>query len=183
MSGPYLAAEDSSLLREALEEYSGDVALEIGAGNAGNLLALSKGFSYAVGTDLTRPMMVDWRQRGCDYVIADGASCVRDGCVDLVAFNPPYLPGEGDSRVEGGRRLEVPLKFLRDALRVVRPKGRVVMLLNDEADMGQFMTACSEAGFSLAPVAKRHLFFEELTVYEARSVSDAGGAQAGRQRR
>ena len=174
MTGPYLASEDSALLREVLEAYSGGSFLEIGAGNGGNLVALAGRFHSAVGTDLVAPGMGDWKEKGADFIVADGASCVRVGSFDLVAFNPPYLPGqvEDDPATEGGAGLEVPMRFLRDALKAVKLTGRVVMLLNDQAPVGEFEAECSRHGFMLVQVAKRHLFFEELAVYEASATQD-----------
>ena len=179
MSGrPYLSSEDSRLLREALGPYSGERYLEIGAGNAGGLVKLSKRFSTVVGTDIVRPSMSDWREAGASVVLTDGASCLRDGSFDLVAFNPPYLPVVvgGDVAVEGGEELEVPKRFLSEALRVVAPGGRVVMLLNDSSPMGPFEEECAKRGFRLQVLAKRRVFFEELTVYEAmRPMASASG--------
>jgi release factor glutamine methyltransferase len=97
---PYLASEDSALLRSALGAYSGETCLEIGAGNGGNLLSLSERFDMVVGTDVVRPDMDDWKEKGPSYVLADGGSCLKDAAFDLVAFNPPYLKtaGAGTSR-------------------------------------------------------------------------------------
>ncbi|MGD1054971.1 MAG: hypothetical protein ABR867_02680 [Nitrososphaerales archaeon] len=169
MNRPYLASEDSALLRGVLKTHSGGSALEIGAGNCGNLIVLAKGFETAVGTDIFMPEMTDWRASGADFLIADGASCLRLGSFDLVAFNPPYLPTEvgDDPSTEGGASLEVPMRFLRDALGAVKVTGKIVMLLNDQAHVGEFEAECSRHGFRLSKVATRHLFFEELSVYEA----------------
>jgi release factor glutamine methyltransferase len=169
MNRPYLASEDSALLREVLKNYSGESALEIGAGNCGNLVALAKGFETAVGTDIVMPEMTDWKATGSDFLMADGASCFRSGSFDLVAFNPPYLPNAvvEDPSTEGGVALEVPMKFLRDAVRVVKLTGRIVLLLNDQAPIEEFETECSRHGFRLSKLATSHLFFEELSVYEA----------------
>jgi methylase of polypeptide subunit release factors len=132
-------------------------------------LTLAKGFKTVVGTDIIVPEMTDWRTQGADFVIAEGASCIRNDYFDLVAFNPPYLPIEvrNDPCTEGGAELEVPMKFLREALRVVKKEGRIIMLLNDQAPMAKFEAECSRQGFRVAKVATRHLFFEELCVYEA----------------
>ena len=172
-SDPYLAAEDSALLREALKACHGETCLEIGAGNGGNLVNLAGRFELVVGTDLVRPEMEDWRKEA-DYLLADGASCFRDACFDLVAFNPPYLKegNAGDRSVEGGENLEVPKKFLASALRVVRPDGRIVMLLDGDAAVDDFELMVSEHGFSLRKLATRHLFFEELAVYGASAVDE-----------
>lgn len=169
MSGtPYLASEDSALLRKTLRDYSGRSCLEIGAGNGGNLVDLSDRFARVVGTDLVRPAMSDWKA-GADFVLADGASCFTGSSFDLVAFNPPYTPGDGtgDVAVDGGRSQEVARRFLADALRMVKKSGKVVFLLSDDAEFGVFEKMCAELGFTLRRVAARRGFFEELTVYEA----------------
>jgi release factor glutamine methyltransferase len=169
MNRPYIASDDSALLRTVLATYSGATVLEIGAGNGGNLIELKNRFRRVVGTDLQRPGARDWKGEGADYILADGASCLQDGSFDLVAFNPPYLPLEmtNDLAVEGGKGLEVPMKFLQEALRVVKRNGKVVLLLNDQAPVEMFEAACARKGFALRKVAARHLFFEELSVYEA----------------
>ena len=166
--GPYLASEDSALLRAALVGYSGESCLEIGAGNGGNLIALAKGFKVVVGTDMVRPSMADWRKQS-DFVLADRAACLRSESFDLVAFNPPYLEGDetGDVAVEGGRRLEAPMAFLSEALRVVKGDGKVVFLVNGAMDLEEMKAACGEWGFELRLLASRRVFFEVLLVYEA----------------
>jgi release factor glutamine methyltransferase len=166
---PYLASDDSALLRSTLEGYSGSRCLEIGAGNGGNLIDLSRSFDLTVGSDLTRPGMGDWSLAGADYVLTDRAGCFRDGTFDLVVFNPPYLPSNGvdDPATDGGERGDVPLGFLREALRVVKSSGKTLMLLSEENPVDEFKAECNRRGFGLRRVATRRLFYEALTVYEA----------------
>lgn len=164
----YTSNEDSALLRRGLEGYAGGSFLEIGAGNGGTLVGLAGRFRASVGTDLTKPDMSDWKNSGADFVLADTASCFRASTFDLVAFNPPYLLGEsGDRAVDGGAAMEVPLRFLVEALRVVKKSGSVVFLMNDEAELGNLRAACSKAGFELELILKKKMFFEELAVYAA----------------
>ncbi len=101
--------------------------------------------------------------------MADCASCLKDSSFDLVAFNPPYLRENWaeDSAVGGGIGLEVPKRFLEEALRVVRPVGRIVMLLNDQADIAEFVQVCAARGFKLRQIGSKRVFFEELSIYEA----------------
>ena len=163
----YISSEDSALLRSALQGLSGDSCLEIGAGNCGGLVELRGKFELVVGTDLFRPATSDWRGKGIEFVLTDAASCLRSNSFDLVAFNPPYLAAEAsdDIAVEGGKELEVPKAFLREALRTVKRRGKIVFLLNDEADVGEFEEMCSVKSFVLKRLAARRVFFEELVVY------------------
>jgi methylase of polypeptide subunit release factors len=175
MSGThYLASEDSALLRRTMAEFSGDSCLEIGAGNAGALVDLTKRFNTVVGTDLTVPAMTDWRGAGASFLLANGASCLRSSTFDLVAFNPPYIAEavRDDPTVEGGERLEVPLMFFAEALRVVKPGGKILMLLNDEANLTDFRGICEASGFRMERVSSQRVFFEELAVYLASSANE-----------
>jgi release factor glutamine methyltransferase len=166
--GAYLSSQDSALLRRALRCYKGRMCLEIGAGNCGTLAELAERFWLAVGTDLVLPSAGAGRG---EFVLADGASCFRDSSFDLVAFNPPYLESEElvDRAVDGGRGgVEVPLHFMREALRVVKKRGgRVVMLLPTAAPVEPFEAECRRAGARLRRVQSERLFFEELSVFEA----------------
>lgn len=166
----YIASEDSALLRKALRGSSGRRFLEIGAGNGGNLVRISEGFQLVLGTDLVRPSMTDWKDVGANFILADGASCLRDHVFDLVAFNPPYLPADVEDRaVDGGSRLEVPKEFLKEALRVARRDGEVILLLNDAAEQHEFEALCEKAGFTLRLLESRKLFYEELFVFSAKA--------------
>ena len=166
--GPYLASEDSALLRSVAARYSGASFLEIGAGNAGTLEAAAERFRIAAGTDLVAPGTAGWRRAGASFVLSDLARCFTDGSFDLVAFNPPYVPSEAveDPATDAGEGGSVPLSFLAEALRVVREGGRVLMLLSSDSPLERFEEACRRSGFGMKPVAKRRLFYETLTVYE-----------------
>jgi release factor glutamine methyltransferase len=169
MSGTqYLASGDSALIRKVLRDYSGESALEIGAGNGGNLIDLADRFDLVVGTDIVRPGVADWQGKGAQFILADGATCLKDSAFDLIAFNPPYLRGEIlDRAVDGGLDLEVPGKFMNEALRVVKPTGRIVFLLSHEADLDRFDRVCITKRFNVRRVAAERGFFEELSVYVA----------------
>lgn len=165
----YISSEDSALLRSALRGRAGGRCLEIGAGNTGGLVELSGRFEHAVGSDILKPEMGDWRDAGADFVLADRAGCFRDKIFDLVFFNPPYVPSDTieDSAVDAGKEDDVPLAFLRDALRVVKDSGKVLMLVYGEKPSYELEGECERKGFQLAKVGETHVFYEDLSVYEA----------------
>ena len=168
-SETYLSSDDSALLRKALMRYSGGSCLEMGTGNGGGLIELSKGFELTIGTDLGVPSDSAWRRDSVDLVLADSASCFRDGSFDLVAFNPPYLPSDqpADRAVDGGKEgEEVTMHFLAEAMRVSRPEGRIVILLSNENPLAPVEEVCQRNGFSIRPLETKHLFYETLSVYE-----------------
>ncbi|MDA4128069.1 MAG: hypothetical protein OK422_01175 [Thaumarchaeota archaeon] len=164
---PYLSSDDSLLLRQAIGGFRGTTCLEIGFGNGGNLHSLAGGFSLAVGTDLeaARPRP---GEKNLEVVRADSATCFRESVFDLVAFNPPYVPSVGieDLAVDGGRGgVEVPLTFLREALRVVKKGGKIVMLLSSLNDTDVIKEFCTAERVTMRKIARRRLFYETLSVY------------------
>lgn len=167
----YLPAEDTMALMRALRGYSGPSCLEIGFGSGVVLQSLAGRFETVVGTDvLTLGQARRAKSRGVELVLTDRARCFRDGVFDLVAFNPPYLPSEEpkDRTVDGGRGgIEVPLSFLREAMRVARPGGKVVFVMSDEADLEQFERDREAEGSPLVAKERSALFYESLVVYEA----------------
>ncbi len=170
-SKTYVPSEDTALLIEVLSGFEGERCLEIGFGSGAVLASLSGRFSLSVGTDV---MPLDQaresaRGRAAGVILADRASCFRPGAFDLVAFNPPYLPSEGfqDRAVDGGEGgVEVSIKFLDDALRVLKKDGRIVLLLSDRGDLQRFLARSKTMGLSAVEKRRKRLFYETLVVYE-----------------
>ncbi len=168
-SRTYLSSDDSALLRSVMRGRSGDASLEIGAGNGGGMAELALGFGLVVGTDMVLPEHAREGIGRNNLVVADTATCFRGRVFDLVAFNPPYIPTPTveDAAVDGGvEGTEVPLRFLREALRVVKKDGRVLMLLSSENPTEVFEEECGRSGFKMTKIAGKRLFYETLSVYE-----------------
>ncbi len=167
----YLPSDDTAMLARELASHRGESCLEIGFGSGAILESISPRFETVVGTDIVSVADAVAAKGSAEVVLADRAACFRERTFDLVAFNPPYLPSNGieDATVDGGRGgLEVPLAFLEDALRVLRPGGTVVALLSDEADLDGFIRACKERGLRIEEKARTKLFYESLVVFSIR---------------
>jgi release factor glutamine methyltransferase len=160
------------MLRDALGGFNGDSCLEMGFGSGAVLASVSGRFGLAVGTDVIA--LEDARlARGArvELVLADRATCFREGAFDLVFFNPPYLPSGPveDEAVDGGPTgIEVPTSFLDEGLRVLRRDGAIVALLSNEGDLKSFLSHCSTLGLAVESVAEKRLFYETLSVFTMR---------------
>jgi release factor glutamine methyltransferase len=168
----YLPAEDTFLIRDALKGFSGGSCLEIGFGSGAVLASVSGRFGLAVGTDVVSledaKLATDPR---LELLLADRATCFRDGVFDLVFFNPPYLPSLliEDRAVDGGPTgVEVPVLFLEEGLRVLREGGTIVALLSTEGDPASFLSHCSNLGLEVETVTEKRLFYETLSVLTIR---------------
>src|SRR5271154_1181607 len=110
----YLPSEDTATLARTLRSYRGGRCLEIGFGSGAILQSLIPRFETVIGTDILSIAQAVAAKGEAEVVLADRATCFREGVFDLVVFNPPYLPSETieDRTVDGGKGgLEVPLAF------------------------------------------------------------------------
>jgi len=72
-----------------------------------------------------------------------------------------------DRTTDGGEGGEaVTLRFLGDAMRVSRPRGKLVVLLSSQNPLEPIERMCRNNGFSMRLLRTKRLFFEALSVYE-----------------
>ena len=175
----YSPAEDTFLLVDVLRRYAVDRVLEIGVGSGLVVSELTEKNNLAVGVDMdgravrrvksTMSRKSGWSK--VNLVRCDSASPFRDGVFDLVVFNPPYLPSEvvGDTAVDGGSGgVEVSKAWFREASRCLRRGGRVVFVTSSLSDADGFLRYVEGFGFEVEVLGTARLFFEELSVIEAR---------------
>jgi methylase of polypeptide subunit release factors len=164
----YLSSDDSELLRKVLGHYSGDRCLEIGIGYGSNLLELKDRFFGVVGTDLTKTDGFGVN-RGSDLVISDSGTCFRAACFDLVVLNPPYVPSDEffDPTTDGGKfGFEVIERFLREATRLIKSRGRILLVFSSLNPMKKLVSLCSRLKLRIEVADIISVFFETLTVFE-----------------
>jgi hypothetical protein len=69
--------------------------------------------------------------------------------------------------VDGGAGgLDLALRFLLEAIRVVKNAGRIVLLLSSDNPVAPIREVCERNGLSMRLVGTKHLFYETLSVYE-----------------
>jgi len=175
----YQPAEDSDLLaRTAAERVSaGDRALDVGTGSGYVAARLAEAGAAAVGVDLSPLACREAADNGVPVVRGDLVSPFQDGSVDLVAFNPPYLPTPEDaewddwmehalSGGEDGRRLVDP--FLDDVGRVLRSEGRALLLVSSLTGIDEVRAYAAEQGLESVELASEKHPYERLVVLEFR---------------
>ncbi|WP_254544218.1 HemK2/MTQ2 family protein methyltransferase [Halomarina pelagica] len=178
----YQPAEDSDLLaRAAARRLGGDErVLDVGTGSGyvAATVAAATG-ARVIGADVSPLAVREARERGVPVVRADLLDPFRDGAFDAVLFNPPYLPTdpahEWDDWMEralsggpDGRRVVDP--FLADVRRVLRPDGRVFLLVSSLTDVETVRETGRENGLDGEVIAEESFPFERLVVLELRAV-------------
>ena len=171
----YGASEDSHLLAEAVVEDAeeGDRALDIGTGSGYVAAALAEAGVDVIGTDLNPAACRQAGEAGISVLRANLLDPIRADAVDLVTFNPPYLPADPDtewgdwmqaalSGGEDGRAVVDP--FLADVGRVLRDGGRAFLLVSSLTGIDEVQEYATAQGLESSIVAEKSFPFERLVV-------------------
>lgn len=172
----YEPAEDSRLLaRSVVDDLSGSpLVVDVGTGS-GYVGAVIRDETDAevVGSDINPKACRRARERGLPVVRADLVQAFCGGSVDVVVFNPPYLPvdpsAEWDdwfevalSGGESGR--EVIEAFLNDVGRVLAGDGWVYLLVSTFTGVDRVVEYAGACGFSVVALADVSYPEETLSV-------------------
>ena len=174
----YEAAEDSRLLAEtAVDRVDGDervLEVGVGSGYVARRVAEETG-ARVVGCDVNPDACAAAREEDIEAVRANLVDPFAADSFDAVLFNPPYLPTpperEWDDPLEhalsggaDGRRVVRP--FLADVGRVLRPDGRVLLLVSSLTDVDAVSELAADAGLTAREVAAEKFPWERLVVLE-----------------
>lgn len=171
----YETSEDTLLLADCVRQYSGGYALEIGVGAGLVLDELGRQFSEVAGSDVAFDALRRCKGKAglvcCDA--ASAFSCREH--FDLVVSNPPYLPDEAkddktktyDRTVHGGPAgIETAVHFIRSALPVLKPSGRILVVVSSLADFKALDNFIAEMNVRKKVIREKRLFYETLYVIE-----------------
>ncbi len=169
----YAPAEDTWLLLRAArtECRDGERVLEIGCGSGAVSAALSRR-AHVLATDINPHAVRVARDMGIEVVRTDLFSGIC-GRVDLVLFNPPYLPTQPEERrddwleyaLDGGPDGRATIsRFLSGIGRVLAPSGRALLLVSSLTGFREVCTLIAQAGFVSEVVLEEQVEGELLTV-------------------
>ena len=176
----YQPAEDSRLLAETALGYveTADLVLDVGTGSGyvARQLAGEAGVTV-VATDLNPHACRQARAADLPVVRADLLGPIRDGVVDIVVCNPPYLPTDADdewgdwmeralSGGETGRAVVEP--FLADLRRVIVPDSEAFLLVSSLTGVEAVRREARANGLTSMVVASESHSFEKLVVLHLR---------------
>ncbi len=173
----YEPAEDSYLLAQACaDEIDGDErVLDVGTGTGYVAASIREETGATVfGIDINPLACTRAASHGIPVLRGDLVSAIDARCVDVVVSNPPYLPTSPEEErsdwlsvaVSGGPTgREVLRRLLADVGRVLRPDGRVYVLVSSLMDVERVRETAGERGFTATEIARDDRFpFEVLSV-------------------
>ena len=91
---------------------------------------------------------------------------------DTIIFNPPYLPEEKDLKTKdkalygGNQGYELIEKFMKEADNHLKEKGKILMVFSSITGKKKVDEIIKKECFKAKLLDTRHIFFEDLFVYE-----------------
>lgn len=168
----YLPSDDSIFLSNIVNDYHGQLALEIGTSSGTIFRELSKNFSIVIGTDidfnsLKLSLMMSKNDR---LICCDAATALHNVIFDLIVSNPPYLPNamnHTDKTVDGGPTgIEVSIHFLTSAIDKLNNNGKILILVSSQSDKVILERFISKNNLIKKQIAQKDLFYETLQIIE-----------------
>jgi release factor glutamine methyltransferase len=187
----YYPREDSLLLAEVLEKtkIKGSI-LDIGSGSGLLAIIMAKAAdvtavdvsSLAVKTTLQNAEINKIKLKAMQ---SDLFSKVK-GKFDLIVFNPPYLPAQAETNLNGqatdtkdanlynditysgGKKGRTVIsKFVRNAKKYMKKNGKILLLISSLTGEKEVLALFNKNRFKTKIIARQKIPFEELMVIEA----------------
>lgn len=175
----YEPAEDTFLLAANLTVEERSDVLEIGTGTGLLALFCAAKARRVIAVDVSREAAVCAKLnakrndlKNVDVIRGDLFGALADGALfDLIAFNPPYLPEDGEAASAawsgGPDGRAVIQRFLQQVRQHLKKEGRLAMIGSSLSDYEATLSTLKASGFEAKVLAKKRFFFEELTIIEA----------------
>ncbi|MBI3623941.1 methyltransferase [Candidatus Pacearchaeota archaeon] len=171
----YPPSKDSYLLVEVLKKYVKNKkikALDMGSGSgiqAESLINIGIKKENMTIVDINPKAIVHLKtQFPKSQVIKSNLFEKVKGKFDLIVFNPPYLPEnkhDKEKDTSGGKKGdETILKFLKQLKKHLNKNGRCFLLTSSLTPMERIKQEFKN--YKVKQVAKKKLFYEELTAWE-----------------
>ncbi len=175
----YNPSDDSYMLLKVADVSTGESFLEMGCGTGLVALHAARLGAKVTASDVS-PRAVDCARRNAarnhirmDVVLSDLFANVK-GTFDVIAFNPPYLPGTASSTswIErswsgGGKGSETSIEFLEQAWRHLAPGGRIYLILSSLTGLTHVLKSAKER-YEVDLLDEKRMFFESLYAYKLR---------------
>ncbi|RLE91226.1 MAG: hypothetical protein DRN04_13295 [Thermoprotei archaeon] len=164
----------TDLLVEHLHEKTFNELVEVGSGSGALIISLADKINYGIATDVV------WRTACCakqnivcakyshkiDVIVADGLSCFRASSLNVVVFNPPYLPldplDEIDLAICCGRKLELFYKFIEELSEKLKKGGEAYITCSSLTGLEKVLSIVKDFGFTCSIEGVKKTIFDKI---------------------
>ncbi len=172
----YEPSEDTFLLLESMDEkdLKGKVVLEIGVGSGIVIYNIFKHTSYAYGNDISRDAVrfakKNLKDKGKIF-ISKGTEAVKLNNIDVIVFNPPYLPrDEKRTSLENAFSEEECNKSVKEIMMEISKinKSMVFYFIVSSLceDKNAIIEYATNLNLKIKLVDMKKLFFEEIYCFK-----------------
>ncbi len=168
----YGPEEDSYFLKERLEqlELEERKVLDMGTGSGILAITAAKEGAEVAAVDIDPGVLEDARRNARETGVEDSIEFIEsdlfenvEGRFDFIVFNPPYLPGERYSALDGGETgIELTKQFLEDSGAYLMEDGEVLFLASSRSDFKSL-----EDDFDIDRIGEKELWFETLYLFRS----------------
>jgi HemK-related putative methylase len=189
----YEPQEDSYLLKESITEFSKknkiNIALDMGTGTGIQGFSIIDNVDTIIMTDINKEITYSLREEikklekkknktetEIRIYYGDLFERIPDEYtkkIDLIAFNPPYLPREKEEKddlelTSGESGIETTKRFLTDAKKYLSENGTVFFVASSLADIKQLEQHMKKENYEFEIDRKKHISFEDIIIYKAK---------------
>lgn len=177
MCQSYKPSDDSFLLFDVVKMLKAGVVVDVGTGSGFIALGISGNHDFVIGTDIdfcsVKEARENVRRKGIynvEFVVCDLLSVIRDSSVDLIVFNPPYLPSDGYKTGIDHQTLQfyegsdIIVRFIKDARRAIKGSGECYMVFSSLTRIDDAMFVARSLFNKIEVIAEKEFFFEKLYV-------------------
>lgn len=180
MNEIYKPREDSYLLLKHVKEKAFGDVLDIGTGTgvqaigAAELERVKFVQAVDVNEDAVKELQERVKRQGLDKIKVKYSDLFSDisGRYDTIIFNPPYLPEDvkvKDLALDGGKKgYEVLRRFFSEVKDFLTDDGIILIVFSSLTDKEKVDSMIAENGMRFEELEKKHIFFEDLFVYEVK---------------
>jgi len=167
----YEASDDSYLLLRHVKSYAKGRILDLGSGSgiiAEECLKYSSNVTAADISEEAIEYLVSKFGNKITIIRSDLFSNIA-GKYDVIFFNPPYLPEEGqfDIALDGGKKgYELIFRFLKEVKNHLKTNGKILMVFSSFTKKEKVDKKLRDLKFEHTQIAVENLFFEKLYLYK-----------------
>lgn len=187
----YEPQEDSYLLQESIKEFLKknkiSIALDMGTGTGIQGLTLIEKAETIIFTDINREATYSLREeinkleqnrekkkKEIRIYSGDLFENIPEeyyNKIDLIVFNPPYLPREKDEQEDieltsGESGIETTKRFLTEAKKFLSPNGTILFVASSLADIKNLEKYMTFEKYKFEIERKKHISFEDIIIYK-----------------